>query len=230
MRIRSTGRFRGVPALTLLASVVFLSPLACSPATGPAPVEAASTTRTPVEPARTTRTPVEAVATAREEDERAVWRVLIDSARNGGDSIVLVQEHTVPVRGALPDSTDWRLRQVEGGFAYSAIADLHPVARTSIPLAPRLGALPGVRWMTDADRTHLFADGIEVAERRLRTQFPGARSFIGISRVGFDPERRHAAVAESMWCGGLCGEYRFRLLRRGPDGWKVVGTVVVMVS
>jgi hypothetical protein len=191
----------------LLAFAVFPGPLACAPATRPAAVEAASTTR--------------------EEDERAVWRVLIDSARSGPGTTVVVSENTAVVRD-LPDP-GW-LRHVEGDFPYAAIADLEPVARTSIPLAPRLGTLPDVRWMTAASRDQIFAGEVMSSPARFEARYPGARGYLAFTRVGFDAERRHAAVGVSSWCGPLCGSFTFKLLRREATGWKMVGQFTTVVS
>ena len=169
-------------------------------------------------------TPTAAPTTTREEDERAVWltAIQLDTIR----SFKVIRDSTAAV-GVLPER-GW-LDHVREPFPYEAIQDIG--ARPRLRLSERLGELPGVHWLTPEEHQEIFAGEYVRSRDRFRTRFPGADHIISVSRVGFDAERRHAAVGRGFWCGPLCGAFGYVLLRRERDGrWVVVGQFTNTVS
>ncbi|HEX2078124.1 MAG TPA: hypothetical protein VHG08_10460 [Longimicrobium sp.] len=182
--------------------VLLIAAAALAPACAPAPPTAA-----PAPP-----------ATTREEDERAVWRAVIEADTTG--SMRVIADSTEPVGYPYPPSRRW-LRMIGVRFPYAAIRDIekHPRLR----LSEQLGEMPRVHWLTRGERRQIFT-GERGAYERFRARFPGARELFGMTRVGFDARRRYAAVGRGFWCGIVCGAAGYALLRREPDGrWVVIG-------
>jgi hypothetical protein len=53
---------------------------------------------------------------------------------------------------------------------------------------------------------------------------------LGITVVGFDPDRTHAVVAVQGACGVMCGGGSTYLLRKTEKGWKIVDRVCEWMS
>ena len=54
-------------------------------------------------------------------------------------------------------------------------------------------------------------------------RYPQSAGWIELSAVGFDAERKNAAVYVGHHCGWLCGGGNVQLLHRNDDKWKVTG-------
>jgi hypothetical protein len=44
------------------------------------------------------------------------------------------------------------------------------------------------------------------------------------------PDARTAFIYVGYFCGGLCGEGNYLLLRKGPEGWKVEKSAMLWIS
>ncbi|HKC62384.1 MAG TPA: hypothetical protein VKB86_02045 [Pyrinomonadaceae bacterium] len=51
-------------------------------------------------------------------------------------------------------------------------------------------------------------------------KYPNSPGYITLSKVGFDPDMKHALVYVGIDCGGLCGDGSYRLLTKEDGVWK----------
>ena len=56
------------------------------------------------------------------------------------------------------------------------------------------------------------------------------RSYIRLSRVGFNPEMDQAIIYADQYCGNLCGQGFLILFKLEADGWKPTDMIMVWVS
>ncbi|HEX8696169.1 MAG TPA: hypothetical protein VF746_27375 [Longimicrobium sp.] len=161
---------------------------------------------------------------ARQADERAVYRVVIDSlfVHPGVSVLVLMDSTQVHEPG-----------NVVPGFE-AVIADMHAKSRTPVLLPTDLRASVPILWFTAAQRQEDYSTIGDVWER-FYARYPGARGASGgfhyLSRVGFDAERRRAAVQTGTQCHYLCGHGNVVVLKRSPEGrWRIVGMAPTWVS
>ncbi len=61
-------------------------------------------------------------------------------------------------------------------------------------------------------------------------RFPDSGGYIGLSRVGFDKQKKQAIVYMEHYCGDLCASGYFLLLKKGKEGWKVVSGYMPWIS
>ncbi|HEX6042248.1 hypothetical protein [Longimicrobium sp.] len=118
-------------------------------------------------------------------------------------------------------------------FPAKTYADVLPRNRTRVALAPLVGDDSPARWITEAQLDSMDAarrDDMNGDIRVLGEMFPGATSMHWLSRPGFDPGRRHAAVAYGWNCGDLCGTVGLYLLERRAGRWRVIDRIVTLVS
>jgi hypothetical protein len=60
--------------------------------------------------------------------------------------------------------------------------------------------------------------------------FPDSGGYIGLSRVGFDKEKKQAIVYMEHYCHDLCASGHFLLLKKGKEGWEVVNGYMAWIS
>ncbi|MBB4638700.1 hypothetical protein [Longimicrobium terrae] len=164
------------------------------------------------------------------EDERAVWSAYLEIARASAEvhGPAVVIDETM-LSGSAPER-GW-LETVEGGFPYAALLDAGARSEARVQFSSVLGAVTGVRWLTNEEREQVFTGSDVQTSARLHEVVPGAIHVISMSRPGFDRTRTHAALAVSTWCGPLCGHGGYVLFRRQPDGrWTRLGGFTDTVS
>jgi hypothetical protein len=61
-------------------------------------------------------------------------------------------------------------------------------------------------------------------------KYPDASGYITFSRVGFDPEMRHAVLYMEIQCGGTCGQGSYKLLSKEAGAWKLVQSLALWAS
>ncbi|MDB4906259.1 MAG: hypothetical protein JWO05_1043 [Gemmatimonadetes bacterium] len=71
-----------------------------------------------------------------------------------------------------------------------------------------------------------FRSGFE----RYRQAYPGARSLMRVSVIGFSGERRTAVVYVERTCGMLCGGGEWVILRRRSRRWRIVEELQAWVT
>lgn len=61
-------------------------------------------------------------------------------------------------------------------------------------------------------------------------KYPNSPGLIKLSKVGFDPEMKHAFIYVAITCGGTCGGGSYRLLTKEDGTWKVTRKIPIWVS
>lgn len=60
--------------------------------------------------------------------------------------------------------------------------------------------------------------------------FPDSGGYIGLSRVGFDKEKKQAIMYMEHYCRDLCATGHFLLLKKSKEGWEVVNGYMPWIS
>jgi hypothetical protein len=94
-----------------------------------------------------------------------------------------------------------------------------------------------------AARTHATPDFLERAEFEetvyssdsghwslFYDRYPNSYGYISLSPVGFNNAGDEAFLFASRTCGFLCAEGWHVLLRKGPDGWRIIRRDLAWVS
>jgi len=164
--------------------------------------------------------------------EAAVYSALVDQHYGGCASApLLIAGHSIDRPAEIPLDPSLRLLlqsaldplSAETVAAIDAFADA-PEDLSFVPAARR-----PCRIVRQALLDSLFAfcpGGWE----RFAEAFPGARGYVTLSRIAFDPELTQALVYTEDHCGMWCGEGTYVLLLLGPEGWRVVRKLTLWVS
>jgi hypothetical protein len=65
-------------------------------------------------------------------------------------------------------------------------------------------------------------DGPHGVWSRFYAAYPDSGGYHELSAVGFDPSRTKAIVYVSHACGNVCGEGKYQLMEKTPEGWRAV--------
>ena len=167
--------------------------------------------------------------------EYAVWSAVLDRALSGeGTKRLIVRREAAPPRlrddpwrieerslrrnrgPAIPDDALQAFRRLTGPA-------WPPKKIWRAPLKKRFSTRLPVQWRETAERPYCCAIDEPRAGRITDGGYPGSSGIVSLSRVGFTPDGRQALTFVQYWCGALCAEEAFVLLRRVPGPrWKVV--------
>jgi hypothetical protein len=73
-------------------------------------------------------------------------------------------------------------------------------------------------------------DSLNDAWQGFYKKYPDSSGYVVLSRVGFDPEIRQAMIYVANYCGGLCAEGRYVLMRKDEDSWKIEKELLLWIS
>ncbi len=90
-------------------------------------------------------------------------------------------------------------------------------------------ALPKA-WLSEEEKDALFKKYEQGAWQVLFSRYPGARSFMALSRVGFNDQRDTALLYSSVSCGALCGSGDYLLLKKVSGKWIVTRSYMAWIS
>lgn len=119
----------------------------------------------------------------------------------------------------LAEVMDTMLFRVED-LDSTAVQDYLAANRGEFELEPRIPGIEEQVVLSDREVEEVFG---EEGWDGFYSRYPDAVGIVGLSRVGFSDDGRSALVFVSRYHGGLNGEFGILHLRRGSDGWSVVG-------
>ena len=165
-------------------------------------------------------------------EEYAVWSVALDSIFAEAKATRLVVEDVTSTRltGMDADYAQSLTFRLGVGFPRAAVDSLlrasavvsrvEPRFHTRIPVQRRSEAGPPLMHVAKE-----FTEPIRIAS------YPHSTGIIDLSRVGFDPSGRYAAVMVDYYCGPLCANTSVYAFRRTADGgWELMGIALLTQS
>ena len=115
-------------------------------------------------------------------------------------------EHVYVVDGAVEDAGNPMEGDGEPGAPFSD--------EVKGGLKEELGGLPPIDFVSDPDSVRLGTDKMEGVKNE--------GVIITLSPIARDGDR--VEVPNSLWCGGLCGQWLTYVVELKGDGWEVTGT------
>jgi len=158
----------------------------------------------------------------------------------------LVEEATTSERPDVPCFPDGQKSNNFGMNPHSAIQapsdrakdlkallddyDLHCHERIQLKRDSFQVQLP-IRLADDDTKKNFFATHLGPTQPgpKLKAEFEGAAGIHSFSEVYFTPNHDLAMVSTGVWCGGLCGEWRWVVLERNGGRWTPLNWVHTFV-
>jgi hypothetical protein len=147
-----------------------------------------------------------------------IYQVLLDSLRPGTRQVYVERQFLRPSEpGDHPGDLSARVSK-RGGIDSALVYQLL-TARYAGSVDQHVRPTAGLVWM---DTGHVVRHPAEASDQWRHLAF---------SRIAYSADSTRALVYASMWCGWLCGNASYYLLRRGEHrSWQVTTMVVHLIS
>jgi hypothetical protein len=171
-------------------------------------------------------------------DEIAVYRVVLDNYTKGDKSVLNVAEKTEPLDQSGFGFDKACFKNFQSSAVKGSVAAIHKLDASIVQNSRILLVDPDQQQDTIKanDPQNLVKSVIdehqEVTDKQLDDSIKRAfeTGLFTLSEVLFDVRHRHALVAYSFVCGGLCGNGNLLLLTKVGRNWKVSKTCGGWVS
>jgi hypothetical protein len=146
--------------------------------------------------------------------------VLPDSWNKSESTKLVIAQETTNFDMCLKEEN---LKPSSEELSVPAVADYLKVNQHSWILQWNIQIATPYLLVPRADILDLFqTKGVDGWEK-FHKQYPQSSGWVELSAVGFDTEKKNAAVYVGHHCGWLCGGGGVKLLEKKADKWEVVG-------
>jgi hypothetical protein len=162
----------------------------------------------------------------------AVYSALIDQHYDRGLQIPLIISASSvdhPEDVTIDEHLRVRLQSALSPLSPETLAAMERFAPDPSILEPRLNTHRPCRIVSKTVLDSLFAfcpGGWD----RFAEKFPGARGYVTLSRIAFDPDFTQALVYTEDHCGMWCAEGTYVLLQKEESSWKVACKLTLWVA
>jgi hypothetical protein len=164
-------------------------------------------------------------------EQIAVYRAVLESYTNGSGSLLNVANRTELLDQAQPFFGKSCVSGIELEAADNSVPVVHQLDRSVIPSKKFVLVDPErqQKRVEENDPQKLMKRAIDghekVTEKDVDDSLKQAfgTGLFTLTEIVFDKQHRHAVVAYSFVCGGLCGHGNTLILKKADREWKVSG-------
>jgi hypothetical protein len=152
--------------------------------------------------------------------EGAIYSAVLDSLFDHSWPEPLVVQNRTLVADFANVGSAALLAEIED-VAPELVSNFREKGAERTPIAALPGAPVTVLLVSETELETIFRDGSDGWDE-FRRRYPGARGFVGFTRVGFSADSTQALVSVEWRCGSLCGVGHLGfLVRQGGDEWRI---------
>lgn len=170
------------------------------------------------------------------DEEYAVYSAVINKMFSGGKvtfdtqakvKLLVITDHNITtLRAYPPENLDWRrLPELLEETFDDFVRKNKEVQKLKDNFKIELK-----RTLIKKDEIENIFKDRENGWEKFYKSFPDSGGYIGLSRVGFDKEKKQAIVYIEHYCHDLCATGHFLLLKKGKEGWEVVTGYMPWIS